>query len=106
MMNQKERTAIAATLDNKALMSTATSVCGYDIGDPFNDNLDSVKLREKFGLTIEYHTVTKTAWAFNDTVQACWHGAYVSPEIAGRRATVIAVAAMWVPVRKSPLKVA
>lgn len=96
MKVSRERVAIVATLGDEALMWRVRKVAGSDVGDPLNSNLDSVRLRERYGLTVEYHC--HTAWAFNDEVRACWRTADLSPDLAGRRATVIAVASMWVPI--------
>lgn len=94
-MDQKERTAIAATLDDSTLLARVARVAGGNIGDPLNNNLDSVTLRVQFGLTVEYNH--SSVWAFNDDVRACWRTYFPDSAESARRATVIAVASMWRP---------
>jgi hypothetical protein len=98
-MDQKERTAIASGLPEVALVLRARLVAGREIGNPLLSNIDSVSLREQFGLTVEhnYHST----WVFNDEVQACWGHKFSTPQEAARRATLIAVAALWKPKEES-----
>jgi hypothetical protein len=101
-MDSTERAAIAATLPNDVLLARVRDVAGRDIGDPLNVNEDSIKLREQFGLTVEYSDANWTrctVFAFNDcgvcaAVKAREN--FTRPHWA-RRATCIAVASMWAP---------
>lgn len=101
-MDATERAAIAATLSTEVLLSRVRDVASRDIGDPLNLNEDSIKLREQFGLTIEYTDAEWrrcTVFAFNDdgicAAVKC-HENHGRPHWA-RRATCVAVASMWTP---------
>ena len=101
-MHPREKSAIAATLDNAALLDRVRAVAGRDIGDPLNNAQDSVKLREQFDLTVEFTRADFarcTVFAFNDDgIEAAIKAneSHSLPHWA-RLAACIAVASMWTP---------
>lgn len=95
-MQATESAAIAARLCNEGLLDRVTAVVGADVGDPLNNQHDSVALREKFDLTIEY--THNTVFAFNDGgVCAALKTYFPDAPSSARRAACIAVASMWTP---------
>jgi hypothetical protein len=95
-LHPREKSAIAATLSDAGLLDRVRAVAGRDVGDPINNPQDSVKLREQFGLIVEF--THSTVFAFNDDgIEAALRTTAPEAPSWARRAACVAVASMWTP---------
>ena len=71
-------------------------VAGAGVGDPLHDAADSVRMRERFDLTVEF--THNSVFAFNDE-GLCGAVKTYFPDApsSARRAACVAVASMWTP---------